>query len=88
MIAEVIGLGEACRIFDEIGLDEIGSYENMLAKKAIELLSQIEDVEIYNKIQIQGLSPLILREFILMMRLAFMIKIMFVLEQGIIVLSL
>lgn len=88
MIAEVIGLGEACRILDEIGLDEIGSYENMLAKKAIELLSQIEDVEIYNKIQIQGLSPLILREFILMMRLAFMIKIMFVLEQGIIVLSL
>lgn len=49
MIAEVIGLGEACRILDEIGLDEIGSYENMLAKKAIELLSQIEDVEIYNK---------------------------------------
>ncbi len=49
MIAEVIGLGEACDFLTSIGLDEIGAYEKMLAKKAIELLSEIEDVEIYNK---------------------------------------
>lgn len=49
MIAEVIGLGEACDFLTSIGLDEIGAYEKMLAKKAIELLSEIEDIEIYNK---------------------------------------
>lgn len=49
MIAEVIGLGEACDFLTSIGLDEIGAYEKMLAKRAIELLSEIEDVEIYNK---------------------------------------
>lgn len=49
LIAEAIGLGEACLYLEEIGLDEISSYENMLARKAIELLSEIEDVEIYNK---------------------------------------
>lgn len=49
LIAEAIGLGEACLYLEEIGLDEISSYENMLARKAIELLSEIEDIEIYNK---------------------------------------
>ena len=49
MIAEVIGLGEACDFLTSVGLDEIGAYEKTLAKKAIELLSELEDVEIYNK---------------------------------------
>ncbi len=48
-IAEAIGLGRACDFLDSIGLEEIKAYEKMLAHKAIELLSQIPDVEIYNK---------------------------------------
>lgn len=48
-IAEAIGLGEAVVFLDSIGLDEIAAYENMLAQKAIELLKEIPEVEIYNE---------------------------------------
>lgn len=48
-IAEAIGLGEACDFISEIGLDEIKAYENELTRKAISLLKEIPDVEIYNE---------------------------------------
>lgn len=49
MIAEAIGLGKACEFLDSIGLDEIAAYESMLARKAIECLKEIPNVEIYNE---------------------------------------
>lgn len=49
IIAGAIGLGEACDFLDSIGLEEVASYENMLAKTAINELKKIEGVEIYNE---------------------------------------
>lgn len=48
LIAEVIGLGEAVDFLQEIGLEEIASYEYMLKEKALELISKIEGVTVYN----------------------------------------
>ncbi|MDR2401970.1 MAG: cysteine desulfurase [Cytophagales bacterium] len=48
-IPEVIGLGEACKFLDKIGLEKIFHHENILRCRAIEMLSALDDVEIYNK---------------------------------------
>ena len=48
-IAQAIGLGKACEYLDSIGLSNISAYENMLAKKTIELLKEIPDVIIFNE---------------------------------------
>lgn len=48
-IAEAIGLGEAVDFLNRVGMDEIESYEKMLAKEAISKLKEIPDVEIYNE---------------------------------------
>ncbi len=46
-IAQVIGLGEACRYLDHIGMDNISHWDHVLAEKLIEGLAEIKDVEIY-----------------------------------------
>ncbi len=48
-IAEVIGLGEACKFLQEIGLEKIYRHEKNLSEKAVEMLSVLDDVEIYNR---------------------------------------
>lgn len=48
-IAEAIGLGKACEFLTSVGMDNIQAYEHMLVTKAIELLKEIPDVEIYNE---------------------------------------
>ncbi|MGM9971452.1 MAG: aminotransferase class V-fold PLP-dependent enzyme [Anaeroplasmataceae bacterium] len=48
IIAGAIGLGEAVEYLSKIGLDEIASYENLLAKEARKKLSLLEGVEVYN----------------------------------------
>ncbi len=49
IIAEAIGLGEACDFLSKYDFNEIARYENLLAKEAIRLLKEIPDVEIYNE---------------------------------------
>ena len=48
IIAGAIGLGEACKYLEKIGLDNIASHEAKLAKMAIEGLKKIEGVTVYN----------------------------------------
>lgn len=48
-IAEVIGLAEACKFLDEVGLEKIFYHEKKLKQKAVEMLGALKDVEIYNK---------------------------------------
>lgn len=48
IIAAAIGLGEAVKFLDSIGLDEIASYENLLASEARRRLSMLDGVEVYN----------------------------------------
>lgn len=48
IIAGAIGLGEACKYLEKIGLDNISSHEAKLAKMAIEGLKKIEGVTVYN----------------------------------------
>ncbi len=49
IIDGAIGLGEACKYLKSIGLDNIGSHEAHLARLAVEELSKIEGVIVYNK---------------------------------------
>lgn len=49
IIAEAIGLGEACDFMSQFDMSEIANYENLLAKEAIKLLKEIPEVEIYNE---------------------------------------
>ncbi len=46
-IAQVIGLGEACRYLDNIGMKNIEEWDLKLANKLIDGLTQIEGVEVY-----------------------------------------
>jgi len=46
-IAQVIGLGEACRYLKGIGMDEVKRWDERLAEKLAEGLSEIDGVEIY-----------------------------------------
>ncbi|UCD46217.1 MAG: cysteine desulfurase [Candidatus Bathyarchaeota archaeon] len=46
-IAQVIGLGEACRYLDRVGMDEVKRWDERLVKKLAEGLSEIDGVEIY-----------------------------------------
>ena len=48
-IPEVIGLGEACKFLERVGLEKIFHHENVLKKKAVELLMALGEVEVYNK---------------------------------------
>ncbi len=46
-IAQVIGLGEACKYLNHIGMDEVTRWDHKLAEKLVEGLSEIEGVTIY-----------------------------------------
>ena len=46
-IAQVIGLGEACRYLDGVGMDAVKRWDERLAEKMAEGLSEIDGVEIY-----------------------------------------
>ena len=46
-IAQVIGLGEACRYLNNIGMKNIEEWDLKLANKLIDGLTQIEGVEVY-----------------------------------------
>lgn len=46
-IAQVIGLGEACRYLDRVGMEEVKRWDERLVKKLAEGLSEIDGVEIY-----------------------------------------
>jgi cysteine desulfurase/selenocysteine lyase len=46
-IAQVIGLGEACRYLKRVGMDEVKRWDERLARKLAEGLSEIDGVEIY-----------------------------------------
>ncbi|MBQ3253456.1 MAG: SufS family cysteine desulfurase [Acholeplasmatales bacterium] len=48
IIAGAIGLAEACKYLDSIGLDNVAKYEYMLKEKAISMLKEIDGIEIYN----------------------------------------
>lgn len=48
-IAEAIGLGRALQFIEEIGFENIHSHEKQLMEYALEQLSSIEGVTIYNK---------------------------------------
>jgi len=46
-IAQVIGLGEACRYLTGVGMDEVKRWDERLAEKLAEGLSEIDGVEIF-----------------------------------------
>ena len=46
-IAQVIGLGEACRYLNRVGMDNVEKWDLKLANRLIEGLTEIEGVEIY-----------------------------------------
>jgi cysteine desulfurase/selenocysteine lyase len=46
-IAQVIGLGEACRYLNRVGMDNVTRWDHSLAKRIVEGLSEIEGVKIY-----------------------------------------
>ncbi len=46
-IAQVIGLGEACRYLKRVGMSEITRWDHMLAKRIVEGLGEIEGVRVY-----------------------------------------
>lgn len=48
-IAEAIGLGEAIKYLDEIGLDNIKTYEHELKEYTVQKLKEIDDIIIYNE---------------------------------------
>lgn len=49
IIDGAIGLAEACKYLDSIGMDEIACHDAKLARLAVEELSKIEGVTVYNK---------------------------------------
>ncbi len=49
IIDGAIGLAEACKYLDSIGMDEIAAHDAALARLAVEELSKIEGVTVYNK---------------------------------------
>ncbi len=49
IIDGVIGLARACEYLDSIGMDEIAKHDAALARLAVEELSKIEGVTVYNK---------------------------------------
>ncbi len=46
-IAQVIGLGEACRYLERVGMDVVESWDAKLAKRLVEGLQEIEGVRVY-----------------------------------------
>ncbi len=46
-IAQVIGLGEACRYLDRVGMDAVERWDARLAERLAEGLREIESVEVY-----------------------------------------
>jgi len=46
-IAQVIGLGEACRYLDRLGMDAVERWDTKLAERLAEGLREIDDVEVY-----------------------------------------
>ncbi len=50
-ITEVIGLGEAIKYIEEIGLESISAHENELAEYALTKLSEIEGLRVLSKTQ-------------------------------------
>ena len=46
-IAQVIGLGEACRYLNRVGMDNVEKWDLTLANRLIEGLTEIEGVEVY-----------------------------------------
>jgi cysteine desulfurase/selenocysteine lyase len=46
-IAQVIGLGEACRYLQNIGMKKVESWDLKLAKKIFDGLTEIEGIEVY-----------------------------------------
>ena len=46
-IAQVIGLGEACRYLNRVGMDNVEKWDLKLANRLIEGLTEIESVEVY-----------------------------------------
>jgi cysteine desulfurase/selenocysteine lyase len=46
-IAQVIGLGEACRYLNRVGMENVTQWDHVLAEKMVEGLSEIEGVTIY-----------------------------------------
>jgi cysteine desulfurase/selenocysteine lyase len=46
-IAQVIGLGEACKYLNHVGMDNITRWDHVLAEKMVDGLSEIEGVTLY-----------------------------------------
>ncbi|MGD0805200.1 MAG: aminotransferase class V-fold PLP-dependent enzyme, partial [Candidatus Bathyarchaeia archaeon] len=46
-IAQVIGLGEACRYLNRVGMENITQWDHVLAEKMVEGLSEIDGVTMY-----------------------------------------
>ena len=46
-IAQVIGLGEACRYLDRVGMEEVELWDRVLAERLVRGLEEIEGVEVY-----------------------------------------
>jgi len=46
-IAQVIGLGEACRYLERVGMDEVARWDARLAERLSDGLREIEGVEVY-----------------------------------------
>ena len=46
-IAQVIGLGEACKYLNRVGMENVTRWDHVLAEKLVEGLSEIEGVTIY-----------------------------------------
>jgi cysteine desulfurase/selenocysteine lyase len=46
-IAQVIGLGEACKYLNRVGMDNVTRWDHVLAEKMVDGLSEIEGVTLY-----------------------------------------
>ena len=49
-IAQVIGLGEACRYLDRVGMDEVERWDEVLARKLADGLREIDGVETFGPV--------------------------------------
>ncbi|MCW3978807.1 MAG: cysteine desulfurase [Candidatus Bathyarchaeota archaeon] len=49
-IAQVIGLGEACRYLERVGMDEVERWDEVLAKKLVDGLREIDGVEMFGPV--------------------------------------